>query len=253
MRGQPGRTGRSRRRSSRSGAGRTGSTSARTAVAVPSPRLRRSSPRRAWSGPSAPPSSRWTNPRTSRNPSSNASHGLRSRHWVAAGRRTWPPAIRRSAVRPARGQQAAGRQDGVQEGEPERGEDRRGAQVALDPVDDRGQADELARRVEREQLVDEVSAPSTDGNRSRSSARTSASPTSALSAGQVVGVERRLARAPSRRAGRGRPCSGSAARSAAAAPASPSRRPRRSTGSRRGRASGRRSRSASRTGRPARP
>ena len=90
-------------RARRSGrAGRTGSTSARTAVAVPSPRLRRSSPRRAWSGPSAPPSRRWTKPRTSRNASSNASHGLRSRHWVAAGRRTCPPAMRRLRDAPGR-------------------------------------------------------------------------------------------------------------------------------------------------------
>ena len=52
----------------------------RTAVAVPSPRLRRSSPSRACSGPRAPPSSRWTKPRTRRTASSKASHGLRSRH-----------------------------------------------------------------------------------------------------------------------------------------------------------------------------
>ena len=128
---------------------------ARTAVAVPSPRLRRSSPRRAWSGPSAPPSSRWTNPRTSLNASSNASHGLRSRHCVAAGSRTWPPAIRRLAVRPGvTSRRLAGRRV-CRNARRQRGQDRRGAQVALDPVDDRGEADQLAGRVEREQLVDD--------------------------------------------------------------------------------------------------
>ena len=74
---------------------------ASTAVADPSPSERRSSPRRACIGPSAPPSRRWTKPRTARNASSNASHGLRSRHCVAAGSRTWPPATRREPPRPA--------------------------------------------------------------------------------------------------------------------------------------------------------
>ena len=70
------------------------------AVAEPSARLRRSSPRRAGTGPQAPLSRRWTKPRTSRTPSSNASHGLRSRQWAPPGRRTWPPAIFSGATRP---------------------------------------------------------------------------------------------------------------------------------------------------------
>ena len=70
------------------------------AVAEPSARLRRSSPRRAGTGPQAPLSRRWTKPRTSRTPSSNASHGLRSRQCAPPGRRTWPPAIFSGAMRP---------------------------------------------------------------------------------------------------------------------------------------------------------
>ncbi len=71
-----------------------------TAVAEPSTRLRRSLPRRAWTDPSEWPSSRWMKPRTSRMPSSKASHGLRSRHWPLPGGRTRPPWIRSDPTRP---------------------------------------------------------------------------------------------------------------------------------------------------------
>ena len=117
-RSRPGRTGgcpRTRRirgpwAAARS-AGSDGSRSARTAdglatastvVALPSPSARRSSPSRAWSGPTAPPSSRWTKPRTSRNASSKASHGLRSRQCspVVDGSRTCPPVTLSAAARP---------------------------------------------------------------------------------------------------------------------------------------------------------
>ena len=63
----------------------------RTAVAVPSTRLRRSDPIRAWTDPSEPPSRRWMKPRTMRMPSSNAIHGFRSRHWPPPGGLTRPP------------------------------------------------------------------------------------------------------------------------------------------------------------------
>ncbi len=56
-----------------------------TALAVPSTRLRRSLPKRAWTDPSERPSSRWMKPRTRRMPSSKASHGFRSRHWPPPG------------------------------------------------------------------------------------------------------------------------------------------------------------------------
>ena len=71
-----------------------------TTSAIPSVRLWRSSPNRAVISPSGAPSRRWTKPRTRRKPSSNASHGLRSRHWPPAGRRIRPPLIRRFAMRP---------------------------------------------------------------------------------------------------------------------------------------------------------
>ena len=68
-------------------------------------------------------------------------------------------ARRRSAAAPIRPGASVRRLAGrmrVQEGESQRRQDGRGPQVALDPVDDRGQADQLARRVEGEQLVDQV-------------------------------------------------------------------------------------------------
>ncbi len=47
-----------------------------------------------------PASRRWMNPRTLRNASSNASHGLRSRNCVPDGGRTWPDETRSAAFRP---------------------------------------------------------------------------------------------------------------------------------------------------------
>ena len=81
-----------RRRAGRRAARRTpvGPVRPRKAVAAPSPRLRRSSPSRAWTGPWRRRSSRWMNPRTLRNASSKASHGLRSRNCVPPCGRTWP-------------------------------------------------------------------------------------------------------------------------------------------------------------------
>ncbi len=71
-----------------------------TAVATPSSRLRRSSPRRAGTGPQAAPSRRWTKPRTVRMPSSKATHGFRSRQVAPPGGLMWPPLIRSGATRP---------------------------------------------------------------------------------------------------------------------------------------------------------
>ena len=207
--------------SSRSSRRPDGLDSARTAVAVPSPRLRRSSPRRAWSGPSAPPSSRWTKPRTRRNASSNASHGLRSRHCVArrqpdvaaddrAGCRSGP--ARASGGWPAGSR--AGRRGGARPGP---GAARRSlsirSRIAARPTSWRG--------------VWRSSSSSTRSS-APSIGREPVAERRADRLGPDVGVEpdagrrRRAApgAAPSRRAGRGRPCSGSAGRPAAARPAS---------------------------------
>ena len=72
----------------------------RTTLPVPSARAWKSSPKRACIGPSGAPSRRWTKPRTSRNASSKASHGLRSRHWPPPGSLTRPWLIRRVEIRP---------------------------------------------------------------------------------------------------------------------------------------------------------
>ena len=172
---------------------RDGLDSARTAVAVPSPRLRRSSPRRAWSGPRAPPSSRWTNPRTSRTASSNASHGLRSRHSSAAGSLTWPPTIRSGAVRPGPSVRRLAGRIACRKASRSAASDRRGPQVALDPVDDRGQADQLARRVQGEELVDQVLG-AVDGREPAAQARADRVDADVgVEPDEVLLVERRLA------------------------------------------------------------
>ena len=61
----------------------------------------------------------------------------------------------RAAPTRATGEAARGDQR-VEEREPQRGEDRRGPQVRLDPFHDRGQREQLARRVQIEQLVDQI-------------------------------------------------------------------------------------------------
>jgi hypothetical protein len=114
-----------------------------TAVVGPSARLRRSSPKRAWSGPNASPPIRWTNVRTARNPSSSA----RSPEATAGDLQWGRP--RACAGEPA------GRQDGVEEREPKGGLDRLRPQVALDPLEDPRETEELPIGVEVEQVVDE--------------------------------------------------------------------------------------------------
>ena len=162
-------------------------------------------------------------PRTPRKASSKASHGLRSRHCVPCGGRTCPPTTRSGAGAARAGGQAAGRQDRVEERQAQGGQDGRGAQVALDPLEDGAEADQLARRVQVEQLVGQglgaVRRPGTGRAASRASRRPRRRP--------APGRGRRHRAAPGaarrRRAGRGRPCSGSAGRPAAARP--PRRRP----------------------------
>ena len=209
-----------RRRRRRAGARRPDGLDERRGPPSRSPRRGCAGPRRAAPGaaPARPPSSRWTKPRTSRNavlerePRVALAPLGRRRAAGRARRRSAAP-----AVRPGLRRQPARRQDRVQEGQPQGGEHRGGAQVALDPLEDRGQPDQLARRVEVEQLVDEASrAPSTAGNRSRSAARTSSTPTSASARARSSSSSGRLALLASRRAGRGRRCSGSGGRSGAA-------------------------------------
>ena len=52
--------------------------------------------------------------------------------------------------------QSTGRQERVEEGQPERGQDRGGAQVRLDAFDDRGEGHELSGRMQIQQLVHEL-------------------------------------------------------------------------------------------------
>ena len=54
------------------------------------------------------------------------------------------------------GGQPAGRQDRVQQGQPEGSEQGRGSEVAFDPLEDRRQGHELPRRVEIEHVVDKA-------------------------------------------------------------------------------------------------
>ncbi len=110
-----------------------------TAVAEPSTRLRRSSPSRAGTGPQAPLSRRWTKPRTRRTPSSNAIHGLRSRHWAAPGRRTCPDAIRSAATRPGDVARRLAGASACSRASRRAARIGRRPQVALDPLQDRSQ------------------------------------------------------------------------------------------------------------------
>ena len=156
IRGAGGRPAVRRRPRRAGGAGPTGSR-------APGPPSR--SPRRGSAGPrrAAPGAARGRRPRAAGRtrgragtPSSNASHGLRSRHWVAVGSRTWPPPMRSAAVRPwVVARRLAGR-IACRNASRSAASTGAAAQVALDPVEDGGQADELARRVEREELVDEA-------------------------------------------------------------------------------------------------
>ena len=191
-------------------------------------------------------------PRTVRKASSNASHGLRSRHCAAsvADMAAGDPQGRGAA---GVGGQAAGGQDRVEERQSQRRQDRRGPQVALDPLEDRAEPDQLARRVQVEQLVRAASRRRRCPGTARGASPASRRPDVGRGPGQVVGVERGLA------------LLGAAALiatdRAAVVPGDrprgrrPARRPgpRATTRPRPRRASGRTSRSGSRTGRRSRP
>ena len=134
-------------------------------------------------------------PRTPRNASSKASHGLRSRHCAALGGRTCPPAIaqRRRATRDASpagspaGSRAAAPGAGPPGPAPPAGRPRsvRGSPRA------RPAGAACAGRAARRAAS---GAPATSGNRSRSIARIAVAPRRRpMRAAQVVGVERRLA------------------------------------------------------------
>ena len=93
-------------------------------------------------------------PRTVRTPSSNASHGLRSRHGDPPGALSRPPTMR-SATR-ARAPPGGSTGECVEERQPQGRRDGRSAKVALDPLEDDAERDELPRRVQVEQGVDEA-------------------------------------------------------------------------------------------------
>ena len=80
---------------------------------------------------------------------------MRSRQPPEPGGRTRPAWIRSVAIRPGKPLRRLAGQQGVEQREPQRRLDRRGAEVALDAFEDRLQADQLARRVQVEQAVDE--------------------------------------------------------------------------------------------------
>jgi hypothetical protein len=130
-------------------------------------------------------------PRTLRNASSKASHGplaplrrIRRAEVAARDPQRRPPGLRRQAAR---------RQDGVEQGQAERSEDRRRPQVRLDPFEDGPQADQLARGVEVEQLVGQVLRPGDVREAGAQHGAHRLGPTSAVALRRVVGVEWRLA------------------------------------------------------------
>ena len=224
-----------------------------TTVAAPSARLRRSSPRRAGTGPQAPLSSRWTKPRTTRTPSSNASHGLRSRHCARAREldvaRRDPQ--RRDAGRPTSrgGSPGATR---VEQREPDRGLDRRGAEVALDRARGSRASATSWRGVWRSSSSSASVLAALEHREPVARARAGPRCPRGRSARPDVGRRRPAPGAARRRpAGRGRPGSGSACGSGAGRPGRPSSsvalgRPRQLVEDHR---AGRRSRSGSRSGR----
>ena len=125
-------------------------------------------PKRASRGPSAPPSSRWMKPGPSRKPSSNASHGFRSRHGSGRGDRILPPAIRTPGRGPVRAPSRLAGRTACRNASLRAASTGRRAEVALDPVEDGRQPDQLAVVWRSRSLVGEVLvAPSGAGKRSR--------------------------------------------------------------------------------------
>ncbi len=112
------------------------------------------------------------------------------------GARRLPDVPRRDAQRggPAlAGRQPAGRQDGVDEGQTKRGEDRGGTELAFDPLDDGAETDQLAAGVEVEQLVRKRLRAGDLGEAVEQRRPHRLGPDIGRRAAQVVGVERRLA------------------------------------------------------------
>ena len=133
------------------------------------------------------------NPRTIRNASSKASHGLRSRNWVPALRPD-VPARDPQRGRPARSAgQSARRQDRVEEGQAQRRQDRGRAQVALDPLEDGAKTDELPRRVQVEQFVRQPLGPLDLGESGEQQGAHRVGPDIGPDPPLVVRVKRRLA------------------------------------------------------------
>ena len=132
-------------------------------------------------------------PRTVRKPSSKASHGIPFAEGDPGLR---PDVAGRHAkgTRSARlGREPAGRQDRVEEREAKRGQDRRGAEVALDPLEDGAQADQLPPRVEVEQLVGQALGAGHDREAGEQAGAHRLGADIGRGPSQVVGVERRLA------------------------------------------------------------
>ena len=94
---------------------------------------------------------------------------------------------------PRLGGQPARRQDRVEERETQRGQDGRGAQVALDAFEDGAQTDELAIRVQVEQLVGQVLRSGHDREARQEVGAHRLGTDIGGGPFQVVGVERRLA------------------------------------------------------------
>ena len=122
-------------------------------------------------------------------PSSNASHGLRSRQPPsrAADAAALDPE-RRDPAREA--VQAARRQQGVEEREPQRRLDRAPPEVAFDALEDRLEADQLAGRVQVEQAVDQGLGALDDREAVPEPARATSAPSGSSARRTSVVVER---------------------------------------------------------------
>ncbi len=81
----------------------------------------------------------------------------------------------------------------MKQGEPQSGEHRSGSQVAFDPLEDRRQGDELARRVEIEHVVDQPLGARDDGKARADRLAGGVCPDFRGRTAKVVGIERRLA------------------------------------------------------------
>ena len=101
--------------------------------------------------------------------------------------------MRSGATRPGDVASRLAGPEGVEHRQPERGLDRRGAELALDPLEDRRERVELARRVEVEQLVGERLAALEDREPVAQVRPAPRAPVGVERPAEVVRVERRLA------------------------------------------------------------